>query len=125
MNIEIHNESKKTCTKFALKLLDINEHQIEVPDMTMTTITPMASVDFQRICRDMHNIGNIIEITRENKKLKLQCMGDFANQETEIECTEESPKISGEYSLRYMNIFTKATSMCSTVQSCKKNRIGF
>jgi proliferating cell nuclear antigen len=82
----------------------------------MTTITPMASCDFQRICRDMYNIGNNIEITREGNNLKLFCMGDFANQETDIQCTEESPKISGEYSLRYMNIFTKATSMCSTVQ---------
>tara|TARA_B100001250_G_scaffold402814_1_gene416433 strand:+ start:311 stop:1051 length:741 start_codon:yes stop_codon:yes gene_type:complete len=125
LNIEIHNESKKTCTKFALKLLDINENQIEVPVMTMTTITPMASVDFQRICRDMHNIGNVIEITREDKKLKLQCKGDFANQETEIECMEESPKISGEYSLRYMNIFTKATSMCSTVQIMQEEQNRF
>ena len=125
MNIEIHNESKKTCTKFALKLLDINENQIEVPDMSMTTITPMASVDFQRICRDMHNIGNIIEITREDKKLKLQCKGDFANQETEIQCMEESPRISGEYSLRYMNIFTKATSMCSTVQIMQEEQNRF
>lgn len=116
MNIEIHSEAKKTCTKFALKLLDINENQIEVPSVNMTTITPMASCDFQRICRDMYNIGNNIEITREGNNLKLFCMGDFANQETDIQCTEESPKISGEYSLRYMNIFTKATSMCSTVQ---------
>ena len=57
MNIEIHSEAKKSCTKFALKLLDINENQIEVPQMNMTTITPMPSADFQRICRDMYNIG--------------------------------------------------------------------
>ena len=125
MNIEIHSEAKKTCTKFALKLLDINENQIEVPDVNMTTITPMASSDFQRICRDMYNIGNNIEITREGKNLKLFCMGDFANQETDIQCTEESPKISGEYSLRYMNIFTKASSMCSTVQIMQEEQNRF
>jgi len=116
MNIEIHNETKKTCTKFALKLLDINENQIEVPDMNMTTVTPMHSIDFQRICRDMYNIGTDIEITRNGTTFRLKCEGDFANQETEIQCTEESPNISGVYSLRYMNIFTKATNMCSTVQ---------
>lgn len=125
MNIEIHSEAKKTCTKFALKLLDINENQIEVPSVNMTTITPMASSDFQRICRDMYNIGNNIEITREGNNLKLFCMGDFANQETDIQCTEESPKISGEYSLRYMNIFTKATSMCSTVQIMQEEQNRF
>ena len=86
MNIEIHSEAKKTSTKFALKLLDINENQIEVPNVNMTTITPMASSDFQRICRDMYNIGTNIEITREGTNLKLLCNGDFANQETDIKC---------------------------------------
>jgi proliferating cell nuclear antigen len=125
MNIEIHSESKKACTTFSLKLLDINESQIEVPQMNMTTITPMLSSDFQRICRDMYNIGNDIEITRDDKNLKLHCEGDFANQETVIECTEESPKISGKYSLRYLNIFTKATSMCSTVQIMQEEQNRF
>jgi len=125
MNIEIHSENKKTSTKFALKLLDINENQIEVPEMTMTTVTPMPSVDFQRICRDMYNIGNDIEITRDGTALQLRCMGDFANQETEIQCTEESTCISGTYSLRYMNIFTKATSMCSTVQIMQEDKNRF
>jgi len=88
MNIEIHNDTKKTCTKFALKLLDINENQIEVPAMNMTTVTPMPSVDFQRICRDMYNIGTDIEISRNGHLFSLNCEGDFANQKTEIQCTE-------------------------------------
>ena len=116
MNIEIHSEQKKTCTKFALKLLDINENQIEVPEMSMTMNTPIPSVDFQRICRDMANIGDEIEITRSGTSLRFLCKGDFADQDTVIQCTEESPEMSGVYSLRYMNIFTKATSMCATVQ---------
>ena len=125
MNIEIHSDVKKSCTKFALKLLDINENQIEVPQMNMTTITPMPSADFQRICRDMFNISNDIEITRDGYIFRLYCSGDFANQETEIQCTEESPKICGTYSLRYMNIFTKATSMCSTVQIMQEEQNRF
>ena len=103
----------------------INENQIEVPEMNMTTITPMASVDFQRICRDMYNIGSDIEITRDGNLFRLKCEGDFASQETEIQCTTESPHISGIYSLRYMNIFTKATSMCSTVQIMQEDQNRF
>ena len=125
MHIEIHSETKKTCTKFDLKLLDINENQIEVPSMNMTTITPMPSSDFQRICRDMFNLGNDIEITRIGNTMKLYCNGDFANQETTIQCIEESPEISGIYSLRYMNIFTKATGMCSTVQIMQEDQNRF
>lgn len=125
MNIEIHSEQKKTCTKFALKLLDINENQIEVPEMNMTMNTPIPSVDFQRICRDMSNIGTDIEITRVGKTLRFVCTGDFANQDTEIQCTDESPIMSGVYSLRYMNIFTKATSMCATVQIIQEEKNRF
>ena len=116
MDIHIKSEAKKTTTNFQLKLLDINENRIQVPDINMTTVTTMQSADFQRMCRDMSNIGVNIEITRENNLLTMKCTGDFANQETSIECVDESPSISGLYSLRYMNTFTKATGMCSTVQ---------
>jgi|TARA_R110000803_G_scaffold20171_1_gene52168 proliferating cell nuclear antigen len=116
MDIEITSESKKTSTKFQLKLLDINESRIEVPDVKMTSNTILASSDFQRLCRDMSNIGSDIEITRIGNQLRLRCEGDFANQETCIECPEESQEIKGTYSLKYMNIFTKATSMCTSVQ---------
>jgi proliferating cell nuclear antigen len=126
MNIEIHNENKKTCTKFALKMLDINETQIEVPDVHMTMNTSLPSIDFQRMCRDMSNIGDEIEIVREGKNLRLSVSGDFANQETVIECADESPhNTSGMYSLKYMNIFTKATSMCSTVQIMQEEQNRF
>ena len=116
MNIEISSEAKKTNTKFQLKLLDINESRIEVPDVEMTTVTTLPSADFQRLCRDMSNIGTDIEIRRIGKEIKLKCEGDFASQETSIECPEESPEITGLYSLKYMNIFTKATSMCASMQ---------
>ena len=116
MDIEIISETKKTNSKFQLKLLDINESRIEVPDVEMTTITTLPSADFQRLCRDMSNIGTEIEIHREGKNISLKCEGDFANQETIIECPDESPAIMGLYSLKYLNIFTKATSMCASVQ---------
>ena len=116
MDIEIFSETKKTNTKFQLKLLDINESRIEVPVVEMTTITTLPSADFQRLCRDMSNIGTDIEIKRQGTEIRFKCEGDFANQETSIECPGESPTISGLYSLKYLNIFTKATSMCASVQ---------
>ena len=121
MDIEIMSESKKTNTKFQLKLLDINESKIEVPDVTMTTVTTLPSVDLQRLCRDMSYIGSEIQIRRHGMKISFSCEGDFANQETTIDCQEQSPDITGLYSLRYINIFTKATSMCSSVQIIQEN----
>jgi len=116
MNIEITSESKKSSTAFQLKLLDINESRIEVPEVQMSTVTTLPSADFQRLCRDMSNIGTEIEIKRVGKEIKFSCQGDFANQETSIETPDDSPEITGLYSLKYLNIFTKATSMCASVQ---------
>jgi proliferating cell nuclear antigen len=125
MNIEIMSEHKKTNTSFKLKLLDINESRIEVPEVKMSNITVIPSVDFQRLCRDMSNIGSEIEITRVGNQLKLKCDGDFASQETCIECPESSLNVSGLYSLRYLNIFTKATSMCASVQMMQEENNRF
>ena len=119
IDLRIENYVKKTDTRFKLKLLDINEDQIEVPDIKMAVTTTMPSIDFQRICRDMSNLANDIDITRLNKKFIIKCEGDFAHQETIIECSDEETfegELSGVYSLKYLNLFTKATGMCSSVQ---------
>jgi len=117
MYISIHNESKKTMSKFSLKLLDIDEEILEIPDIKMDVVTTLPSVDFQRICRDMGNLSNEIRIKRYDTNISLSCMGDFANQETSINCPEKiDTEISNVFSLRYLNLFTKATGMCSSVQ---------
>jgi len=120
IDIAIQNEGKKTVTKFQLKLLDINEDQIELPEIDISVVTTMPSIDFQRMCRDMNNVASDINICRVGKKFTVKCEGDFANQETTIECIDDTCKdgleLRGTYSLKYLNIFTKATGMCSTVQ---------
>ena len=120
VDISIQNEAKKTVTKFQLKLLDINEDQIELPEIDISVATTMQSIDFQRMCRDMNNVANDVTISRVGKTFTVKCEGDFANQETVIECADDTCRsgleMKGTYSLKYLNIFTKATSMCSTVQ---------
>jgi proliferating cell nuclear antigen len=83
----------------------------------MDVMTTIPSVDFQRICRDMGNLATDIEIYRDGTELQLSCKGDFANQSTVIECpTKVDCKVGNLFSLKYMNLFTKATGMCSSVQ---------
>ena len=117
LNIMIENSLKKTNTKFALKLLDIDEDHIQVPEIPLNVCTIMQSIDFQRICRDMNNLSSEITITRTGDRFVCSCVGDFANQETTLVCNENiKDTYTGTYSLKYLNIFTKATGMCSTVQ---------
>lgn len=116
MTMTIDNPVKKSVTNFNLKLLDINEDILEVPDIHMNVITTMPSIDFQKIARDMGNLAADMSIIREGTNLILKCSGDFAEQETIIEYPESVTRTGNIFSLKYINLFTKATSMCSSVQ---------
>jgi proliferating cell nuclear antigen len=116
MEVLIENPVKKSATSFKLKLLDINEDILEVPDIHMNVVTTLPSVDFQRITRDMGNLANDMSIIREGTKLILSCRGDWADQETVLEFPDDVSKTGNIFSLKYINLFTKATNMCSSVQ---------
>jgi proliferating cell nuclear antigen len=116
MELYIENPEKKSSTSFKLKLLDINEDILEFPDIKMNVITTLPSVDFQRITRDMGNLSNEMDIIRQGNKLELSCRGDFADQKTVIEFPETAKRTGSTFSLKYINLFTKATNMCSSVQ---------
>jgi proliferating cell nuclear antigen len=118
MDIRIENATKKSVTNFKLKLLDINEDMLDLPDVNMNTVTTIPSVDLQRIARDMGNLSNEIDIWRYENKMEVSCLGDFANQQTVIEFPEDigNCRTGGTFSLKYINLFTKATNMCSSVQ---------
>lgn len=116
MDILIENLAKKSSTSFRLKLLDINEDILELPDVEMNVVTTLPSVDFQRIARDMGNLAQDMSIIRDGSKLILSCAGDWADQCTVLEFPTEVKKTGNIFSLKYINLFTKATNMCSSVQ---------
>jgi proliferating cell nuclear antigen len=116
MEIYIQNSEKKSSTNFKLKLLDINEDILEFPDINMNVVTTLPAIDFQRITRDMGNLASEMDIIREGNTLELSCRGDFADQKTVIEFPEVVKRTGSTFSLKYINLFTKATNMCSSVQ---------
>lgn len=118
MEIKIENTVKNSSTSFRLKLLDINEDILDVPDIKMDLVTTLPSVDFQRVARDMANLSQDLSITRHNTQLVLSCQGEFADQTTTIDCGTDGPDepIGNVFSLKYINMFTKATNLCSSVQ---------
>jgi proliferating cell nuclear antigen len=126
MEIKVNNSEKNTSTVFDLKLLDINDDRIELPDIPIESITTLPSIDFQRMCRDMGNISSEMNIKREDNTLVVSCIGDFANQSTTIKCVENTTTcISGTYSLKYLNIFTKATGTSSKMQMRLNSKSNF
>ena len=131
LGILIHNSEKNSQTIYKLNLLDIQDENIKIPPAEFQTELSLPSSDFQKIIRDMVNIGENIEIKSIGEQLLLNCFGDFASQETVLGETSNglnfkqvSPKelpIQGIYSLKYLVLFTKCTNLCNTIEMYLEN----
>ena len=124
LGIQIENADKNSSTTFSLKLLDLDSSELNIPDVKITCIVTLPSNDFQRMCRDMLNLGDTIQIVSDTQGLHFECVGDFASQKTTIGETthgltyskRDEETISGKFSLKYINFFTKSTNLCSTIE---------
>ena len=128
LGIIISNSDKNSLTNFKIKLLDLDIRDINIPDVDIECIITMPSNDFQRMCRDMLNIADTIELTSSEESLFVRCEGDFASQETVIGETthgvvfsKHDNNVSGRVSLKYLNLFTKSTNLCNTIELYMKN----
>ena len=125
LGIQIENADKNTSTTFMLKLLDVDDNELVIPDVEINCVITMPSNDFQRMCRDMSNIADTVQLTSTPLGLIFKCEGDFARQETLIGETthglifkknDNEDNISGKFALKYINLFTKSTNLCNTIE---------
>lgn len=130
LGIKIENGDKNSKTIYKLNLLDLDNQKITIDDAEFNTIINLPSVDFQKICRDMKNIAEHVEIKNIGNQLILSCKGDFCNQETIIVDnnngvnkinSKKNDIVQGIFNLKYLVLFTKCTNLCSTVEILLKN----
>jgi proliferating cell nuclear antigen len=131
LGIKIENSEKNQVTDYKLNLMDISEEGIKIPAVTFDTIISMYSQDFQKLIRDMYNIGEVVEIKSFKNKIIMTCTGDFASQETYLGETttglnfkkknENETIIQGLYSIKHLVLFTKCTGLCSNIDLYLKN----
>lgn len=124
LGIVIENSEKNAKTEYTLKLLDCDSEDIQIPDVTFDRVLTLPSVYFQRICREMMNLGEYMNISTQGSQLYISCEGTFASQHTSIGESDGCMAVtetSGEtidqamYSLRYLSLFTKASTLSQVV----------
>ena len=124
LGITVHNADKNALTEYKLKLLDCDAETIQVPDVTFDRVLTLPSAYFQRLCREMTHLGDHMSVDITGANLRLSCTGAFASQSTTIgeadSCmaieSSSGEDVDGTFSLRYLNLFTRASTLCSTVQ---------
>jgi proliferating cell nuclear antigen len=111
---------KKSKTFFKLCLLNIDDERLKVPNVEMTTSITMASVDFQRLIRDMLTVGTVLRVRVKKRKVIFETFGDFASQRTVLETSEDTKvnenddEIDLSFSLKLLSLFSKASTLSAT-----------
>ncbi len=131
LEIKIDNSERNASTIYKLNLMDLDVVDIDIPPQKFDDIITISSQFFQKLCRDMINLAENVEIKSVGGQLIFKCVSDFATQETIIEETgaeglnfvQNNPNniIQGNYDLKNLSMFTKCTNLSNCIEIYMKN----
>tara|TARA_B110000444_G_C18852056_1_gene606690 strand:- start:12359 stop:13135 length:777 start_codon:yes stop_codon:yes gene_type:complete len=121
MILTSQNSDKRAIIRSKIKLLDMDEKIYNIPDIHFDSYITMPSTDFQTYISDLSNIASEIEIRSSSNNMTMAAKGDFAEQSITInETNEKIPdnvnEQSGIFNIKYIQLFTKSTNLCGTVE---------
>ena len=129
--LKFENGDIKQCKTQKLKLIEPELDELEVPDVTFSSIINLPSADFQKIIRDLSCISDKLEIKSVGSELIFKCQGQFASAEIHrsesdgamgfIVKQDSSKVIQGEFSLKNLGYFIKCTNLCSQIEVYLEN----
>jgi len=127
--IVFESPDQSTISNFELKLMDIDGEQLGIPDTDYKCVIKMPSSEFQRICRDLSALGDTVVISATKEGIKFSVKGDIGSGDMTLKNSTASvdsdvndsvlieldEPVTQTFALRYLNNFTKATSLSPTV----------
>lgn len=126
LGINIVNKKKKRENSITYNLLDVDLCSIEIPEIEYDAHISMPCADFQKYCREFATISNFVEFSVQDKTFIIKVDGKFASQELKISESDDSntivetsgPGLSviGLFSLKYLNLFCKSSTLCNTIE---------
>ncbi|CBY08230.1 unnamed protein product [Oikopleura dioica] len=113
--------------EFEMNLMDLEIEQLGIPDQEYSCVVKMPSYEFQRICRDLSNVGEYVNITVVKSGVEFGVKGDMGD--AKINLTESSSAdnekvtvtimvnepVNLTFTLSYLTFFTKATPLSDQV----------
>lgn len=121
---------REFASDFEMKLMDLNQEQLNIPETEYPCIIKMPSSEFARICRDLSVFGDSMIIScDEGGNVTFSAKGDVGianiklSMSTNVDKEEEEEStalvmqkdLSLTFSLRYLNYFAKATPLATQV----------
>tara|TARA_Y100001970_G_C14158515_1_gene817090 strand:- start:561 stop:1370 length:810 start_codon:yes stop_codon:yes gene_type:complete len=131
LGLKFENGDIKQCKNQKLKLIEPDEEELLLPEVTFSSVINLPSSDFQKIIRDLSNISERLEIKSVGNELIFKCQGPFAMCEIRrsesdgimefITKNDENKVIQGEFSLKNLGYFIKCTNLCNSIEMYLEN----
>lgn len=129
LNFTFESVNQEKTSTFQMKLLDIDADTMSIPEKEYDAVVVMSSTEFQRICRDMSMLGEVVRIgvTKEGVSfsaagdvgkatIKLaQGAGDVDNEKNVGLTVDLNQPVELSFALHYLNQFCKATALSTSV----------
>ena len=130
--IQIETGEKGLKHNFSLKLMDLFFDKVDVPPAEFSSVLRLPSSDFQKLCRDMSNLADELDIKSSGNQLEFTIKNDWVEQTTIIQESGNngmsyiqnlSPDevIQGSFSIKKLVMFTKCTNLCQNIEIYLKN----
>ncbi|KAL3875539.1 hypothetical protein ACJMK2_033483 [Sinanodonta woodiana] len=112
---------------YEIRLLDLDAEHLGIPETEYSCVVKLPAGEFQRICRDLSQIGESVVITCTKEGVQFSASGDLgtgniklaqnasADKEEEAVIIEMNQAVTLTFALRYLNFFTKATPISNQV----------
>lgn len=130
VNLVFESSETDRMSEYEIKLTDIDQEHLAIPETDYAATVEMPATEFQRICRDLNALSESVIIEASKDGVKFSCQGDIGSgavtlrQHTSVEKPEQdvtidlSEPVSLTFSLKYLVNFCKATSLSTKVRLC-------
>ncbi|KAF6837640.1 proliferating cell nuclear antigen [Colletotrichum plurivorum] len=135
LNIVFESPVHDRISEYDLKLMDIDQEHLGIPETEYAATISMPSTEFKRICMDLMAMSESVTIDASKDGVKFACNGDIGNgsvtlrshtdvdkPDTNVDI-ELSEPVSLTFSLKYLVNFCKASALSKQVKICLSNEV--
>merc|ERR1719471_2685910 len=79
LGLVFESKSGDKSSEFEMKLMDLDIEQLGIPEQDYSCTIRMPSQEFARICKDLSNIGESVQITVTKGGVTFSAKGDIGN----------------------------------------------
>merc|ERR1711907_610324 len=127
LNFQCEHGEDDRIADFDLKLMEIESEHMEIPEQQYKVVARLPSGEFQKICRDLKEFGETLQISASKEGIKFSVAGDVGSgnvmlkpresekPEDKVTLTVHEP-VTATFALRYLVNFAKAAPLSGVVE---------